>query len=218
MPCCGGSDYPSRPNCFRPRWPCSHGWLRIFPTSCSSSTMPECRWEQSAEGLSSWEAALKTLAGQPNVNIKLSGFGLYGGRDWKLESIGERLLRVIDIFGAERCMLGRQPARRDTLFQASGHRRHRPLARGAADASGGERHPPFQRRANLSNLTIAEGKRERAPTRWRGIAPIAAGTDLVISWASPFDPPPLIWCRSMDLGQPGARGAIAVDEAGRAIA
>lgn len=60
--------------------------------------------DRSTEGLATWIAGLKALAEQPNVYIKLSGFGLYGGRDWSLDEVGGLMLRIIDIFGTDRCM------------------------------------------------------------------------------------------------------------------
>jgi predicted TIM-barrel fold metal-dependent hydrolase len=60
--------------------------------------------DRSSEGTAVWSDGLKRLASLPNVFIKLSGFGLYSGRNWSVDEVGPLLLRIIDIFGAERCM------------------------------------------------------------------------------------------------------------------
>jgi predicted TIM-barrel fold metal-dependent hydrolase len=60
--------------------------------------------DQTPQGMKLWSDGLKALAERPNTFVKLSGYGLYGGRDWSVEKVGDLMLRIIDIFGADRCM------------------------------------------------------------------------------------------------------------------
>jgi len=59
--------------------------------------------DRSAEGLAAWRAALVTVAGQPNVALKISGLGL-PGRPWTVADNGPVVRDAIAIFGAARCM------------------------------------------------------------------------------------------------------------------
>ncbi|MDG4889885.1 MULTISPECIES: amidohydrolase family protein [unclassified Mesorhizobium] len=59
--------------------------------------------DKSAEGLINWRAAMKRLAGAPNIATKISGFGV-SDPNWTLESIRPLVLHLIDCFGIERCM------------------------------------------------------------------------------------------------------------------
>jgi predicted TIM-barrel fold metal-dependent hydrolase len=61
--------------------------------------------DQSTEGRTRWRKALRLLAAEPNVAIKISGFGLFD-RDWTVESIRPFVMETIEIFGVERCMFG----------------------------------------------------------------------------------------------------------------
>jgi predicted TIM-barrel fold metal-dependent hydrolase len=73
--------------------------------------------DRSPEGMAVWADGLRRLARLPNVFIKLSGFGLYGGRNWSVDEVGPILLRIIDIFGADRCMFASNlPV--DALYQS----------------------------------------------------------------------------------------------------
>lgn len=59
--------------------------------------------DRSPEGLAGWRAALKMLAGAPNVAIKISGLGL-PGRPWTVADNEPIVLDAIEIFGVERAM------------------------------------------------------------------------------------------------------------------
>lgn len=59
--------------------------------------------DRSPGGLSGWREALSTLAGAPNVNLKISGIGI-AGRPWSVEDNRAIVLDAIEIFGAGRVM------------------------------------------------------------------------------------------------------------------
>jgi predicted TIM-barrel fold metal-dependent hydrolase len=59
--------------------------------------------DRSSEGLAGWSAALKTLAGAANANIKISGIGI-PGRPWTVTDNRPVVLDAIDIFGPQRVM------------------------------------------------------------------------------------------------------------------
>lgn len=59
----------------------------------------------SEEGRAAWEAALATLAAQPNVVSKLSGFGTFEHRN-DPELIAFIVARTVALFGADRCLFG----------------------------------------------------------------------------------------------------------------
>lgn len=59
--------------------------------------------DRSAEGLSGWKRALRTLAACPNAAIKISGLGVPGAR-WTPELNREIVLSAIEIFGVARAM------------------------------------------------------------------------------------------------------------------
>jgi len=74
--------------------------------------------DRSIEGLAQWRAAIGRLAKAPNVNVKLCGFGL-GDPEWTVESVMPLLLHTLDVFGAERIMVGTNiPV--DLLFAPAG--------------------------------------------------------------------------------------------------
>jgi len=56
-------------------------------------------------GRAAWEAAMKTLAAQPNVVSKLSGFGTFVHRN-DPELIAWITARTVKLFGPERCLFG----------------------------------------------------------------------------------------------------------------
>ena len=62
--------------------------------------------DHSPEGMQIWENGMRELAERPNTYVKLSGFGLYGGRNWSVDVVGGILLRIVDWFGPGRCMCG----------------------------------------------------------------------------------------------------------------
>jgi predicted TIM-barrel fold metal-dependent hydrolase len=61
--------------------------------------------ERSSNELINWERAMRRLAGAENVSVKLSGFAL-GQGGWTLETMRSLVLKVVEIFGADRCMFG----------------------------------------------------------------------------------------------------------------
>jgi predicted TIM-barrel fold metal-dependent hydrolase len=59
--------------------------------------------DRSAEGIAGWKMAMGTLAGCPNVAVKISGLGVPGTR-WTAESNREVVLGAIERFGIARSM------------------------------------------------------------------------------------------------------------------
>lgn len=59
--------------------------------------------DRSAEALTGWKRALRTLAACPNAAIKISGLGVPGAR-WTPDLNREIVLSAIDIFGVPRAM------------------------------------------------------------------------------------------------------------------
>ena len=59
--------------------------------------------DRSPEGLDGWRAAMRLLAGAPNVAVKISGIG-QAGKPWSVEANRAIVLDTIDIFGPDRCM------------------------------------------------------------------------------------------------------------------
>lgn len=57
------------------------------------------------DGLALWEAGLKDFAQNQNAICKISGFGMFD-HNWTVESIREKILRVIDIFSPQRVAFG----------------------------------------------------------------------------------------------------------------
>lgn len=55
-------------------------------------------------GLKAWREGLALLAEKPNVSCKISGLAMVD-RAWTVDSLRPFVLRVIDTFGPERCML-----------------------------------------------------------------------------------------------------------------
>jgi predicted TIM-barrel fold metal-dependent hydrolase len=55
-------------------------------------------------GLAAWRDGLALLAEKPNVSCKISGLAMVD-RAWTVDSLRPFVLRVIDAFGPERCML-----------------------------------------------------------------------------------------------------------------
>ena len=62
-------------------------------------------WYRDKQGWSLWEAGLRALAELPNVHCKISGLSMFE-HDWTIDSLRPIISTVLDIFGAERCMLG----------------------------------------------------------------------------------------------------------------
>ncbi len=59
--------------------------------------------DRDPEGLSLWRAGMRALGAQPNVWVKISGFGMVDWR-WTEQSIRPFVLETIEIFGPDRCM------------------------------------------------------------------------------------------------------------------
>jgi predicted TIM-barrel fold metal-dependent hydrolase len=58
---------------------------------------------RSSDELLDWEGAMRNFARAENVAVKLSGFAL-GQDGWTLETMRPLVLKVVGIFGVERCM------------------------------------------------------------------------------------------------------------------
>ena len=61
--------------------------------------------DQSEDGLRSWRTGLRLLAERPNLDVKISGFGMLD-RKWTTESIRPLVLTTIEAFGPKRVMFG----------------------------------------------------------------------------------------------------------------
>ncbi|MFK7966962.1 MAG: amidohydrolase [Burkholderiaceae bacterium] len=59
--------------------------------------------DRTPDGLAQWQAAMETLAKQPNVKLKISGLG-QPGQAWTVESNGPVIRDALSIFGVERSM------------------------------------------------------------------------------------------------------------------
>jgi len=62
-------------------------------------------WDRSAEGFRRWCAWMREFAELPNATMKISGLSMFTHR-WEEETFLEWGLAALEIFGAERCMLG----------------------------------------------------------------------------------------------------------------
>jgi predicted TIM-barrel fold metal-dependent hydrolase len=60
-------------------------------------------WDRSEEGLAAWRRGMEAVARQPNVQLKVSEFGLKDS-PWEYESNRRIVLDAIGIFGIGRCM------------------------------------------------------------------------------------------------------------------
>jgi predicted TIM-barrel fold metal-dependent hydrolase len=74
-----------------------------FPTTRMILNHTGLPADRSAEGIAAWGAAMRTLAGAPNVALKISGLG-QAGRPWSAEDNRAIVLEAIDIFGPDRVM------------------------------------------------------------------------------------------------------------------
>ena len=59
--------------------------------------------DRSVEGLAAWRRAMRRLAREPNVVVKISGLGQPGAA-WTVDANGPIVLETIDAFGIDRCM------------------------------------------------------------------------------------------------------------------
>lgn len=62
-------------------------------------------WDQSPAGLRHWRHGLELLASLPQVACKISGLGMFD-HGWSVDSIRPVVETCIEVFGAERAMLG----------------------------------------------------------------------------------------------------------------
>jgi predicted TIM-barrel fold metal-dependent hydrolase len=76
---------------------------RAFPRTPIVLNHTGFPWDRSAEGLAAWRRAMESIAGEPNVHLKVSEFGLKD-EPWDYESNRRIVLDAISIFGIERCM------------------------------------------------------------------------------------------------------------------
>ena len=60
-------------------------------------------YDRSEAGLSHWREAMRTLAAEPNVALKISGLGM-ANLPWSVDRQRDIVLDAIGIFGVERCM------------------------------------------------------------------------------------------------------------------
>jgi predicted TIM-barrel fold metal-dependent hydrolase len=79
--------------------------------------------DRSQKGLATWHQAMKAVAKQPNVAVKISGLGSLG-QPWSIEANRPIVLNTIEIFGVDRCMFASNfpvdkiVADFDTIFSA----------------------------------------------------------------------------------------------------
>jgi predicted TIM-barrel fold metal-dependent hydrolase len=59
--------------------------------------------DRSSEGLSQWEAALRTIAAEPQISIKISGIAI-PGRPWTVDDNRPIVETVAEVFGPDRVM------------------------------------------------------------------------------------------------------------------
>jgi predicted TIM-barrel fold metal-dependent hydrolase len=76
-------------------------------------------FDRSPEGMERWQRQLGRLAELPNIVTKLSGFDMFD-HHWTIASLREPIMRVIEVFGPERCLFARPrpPATRCGRFPA----------------------------------------------------------------------------------------------------
>jgi predicted TIM-barrel fold metal-dependent hydrolase len=79
------------------------GLARDFPNTQIVLNHTGLPADRSPEGIAGWREAMRVLAAEPNVAVKISGLG-QPGRPWTVESNGPIVLDTIAIFGVDRCM------------------------------------------------------------------------------------------------------------------
>ena len=62
-------------------------------------------WDRSRDGFRRWRASMRSFAELPNAVMKLSGLSMFCHR-WEQDTFLEWSLAALEIFGAQRCMLG----------------------------------------------------------------------------------------------------------------
>jgi predicted TIM-barrel fold metal-dependent hydrolase len=78
---------------------------RAFPLTSIILNHTGLPADRSPQGLRGWRAAMRLLAREPNVCVKISGLGL-AGRPWRVEDNERIVLDAIRAFGPERSMFG----------------------------------------------------------------------------------------------------------------
>lgn len=70
------------------------------PIILTHTGCPALRTEEHIKG---WQSAMKRLAEFPNLQVKLSGFGMFD-RDWTAESVRPFITDCLEYYGVDRCM------------------------------------------------------------------------------------------------------------------
>lgn len=76
---------------------------RAFPSTPIVLNHTGFPWDRSEEGLAAWRRAMEVIAGESNVRLKVSEFGLKD-QPWDYESNRRIVLDALSIFGIDRCM------------------------------------------------------------------------------------------------------------------
>jgi predicted TIM-barrel fold metal-dependent hydrolase len=77
--------------------------VRLIPSTPVIVNHTGFPWDRSEAGVTMWRDAMRAMAGEPNVVVKLSEFGLKDA-PWDYEQNRAIVLETIDLFGPERCM------------------------------------------------------------------------------------------------------------------
>jgi predicted TIM-barrel fold metal-dependent hydrolase len=79
------------------------GLARDFPKTQMILNHTGLPADRSPQGIAGWREAMRRLAAEPNVAVKISGLG-QPGQPWTVESNGPIVRETIGIFGVDRCM------------------------------------------------------------------------------------------------------------------
>jgi len=77
--------------------------VRLIPETTVIINHTGFPWDRSPEGMEHWRRAMRAMAAEANVVVKLSEFGLKD-RPWDYEENRAIVLETIDMFGPDRCM------------------------------------------------------------------------------------------------------------------
>ena len=77
-----------------------------WPTVTLALTHACLPLERSKDELDSWSAAMRSLAHHPNVVCKISAVAGASDPNWTIDSIRPWVLTCVEVFGADRCVLG----------------------------------------------------------------------------------------------------------------
>jgi len=77
--------------------------VRLIPETAVVINHTGFPWDRSAEGMDLWRQAMRAMAAEANVVVKLSEFGLKD-RPWDYDENRAIVLETIDMFGPGRCM------------------------------------------------------------------------------------------------------------------